>query len=430
MNQYVEYGQSLYDNGLLKEAEKAFNDALKLNVRDAGAYQGLGAVYFAQGEFDKSIDTSLKAIDLFGSDEQANASECFMNLAMAFKAKKDIANALFCYENSILLNINNYDSYFGISVTYLLNKDFENGFKLYRSRFFKSEPVVSHFVEDKKEWTGENIKNKKLYVYHEQGFGDSIQFVRYLKDLAKNTGAKVLHKSCVELEKLYQENDLGIEIIKNNTKDSKVDFDVYTHLLSVPQLVNATADNIPHSGGYIMANKNKVKKYKEKYFDNKKFKLGIVWRGTSDPYIEKVLELKKFLRFLNVPNVEVYSLQVNLSEEEQKELKKHKIHDLGKTFKDFSDTAAAIENLDLLISVDTSVVHLAGAMNKLVWVLLPYIPEWRWFLDSDKSEWYGSAKLYRQDESRNWNSVFKKVLKDLETSVLYYLTTSGNVFKL
>lgn len=430
MNQYIEHGQGLYDKGLLTEAEDAFNKALKLESSRAQAYQGLGVVYFAKNEFDKSIEVSMKAVDLYGSDEQARASECFCNMAMAFKAKKDIANALFCYENAILLNINNYDAYFGISTTYLLNKDFENGFKLYRSRFFKTEAIPAHFFEDKKEWQGENIKNKKLYVYSEQGFGDNIQFVRYLKNLSERTGAEVLYKSYLELEKFFGENDLGVELVKNRTKDSKIEFDAYTHLLSIPQLIGANADNIPLSGGYLMPNKNKVKKYKNQYFDNRKFKLGIVWRGTPDAHINKVIPLKKFLKFSNIPNVEVYSFQVNLNNDETCELEKYSIQDLGKTFNDFSDTAAAIENLDLLISVDTSATHLAGAMNKPVWVLLSYIPEWRWFLDSEKSPWYDSAKLYRQDESRNWDSVFKQVSKDLEARVLYYLTTSGNVFKL
>lgn len=430
MNQYVEYGQSLYDKGLLQDAEDAFNNALTLESSHAKAYQGLGVVYFAKNEFDKSIEFFMKAVDLYGSEEQAQASECFCNMAMAFKAKKDIGNALFCYENAILLNINNYDAYFGISTTYLLNKDFENGFKLYRSRFFKTEPIPAHFLEDKKEWQGENIKNKSLYVYSEQGFGDNIQFVRYLKNLSARIGAKVLYKSYLELEKFFGENDLGVELVKNKTNDSKIEFDVYTHLLSIPQLIGANVDNIPLSGGYLMPNKNKVKKYKNQYFDNRKFKLGIVWRGTPDAHINKVIPLKKFLKFSNIPNVEVYSFQVNLSDEEIRELEKYNIEDLGKTFNDFSDTAAAIENLDLLISVDTAVVHLAGALNKPVWTLLSYIPEWRWFLDSEKSPWYDSAKLYRQDELRNWDNVFKQIVKDLEARVLYYLTTSGNVFKL
>lgn len=430
MNKYVEYGQSLYDNGMLTEAEEAFNKVLAAEPLCAAAYQGLGVVYYSKNEFDKSIEFSMKAVDLYGNDEPAIASECFLNLAIAFKAKKDIQNALFCYENAIMLNVNNYDAYFGISVTYLLNKDFENGFKLYRSRFFKSDPVIAHFVEDKKEWQGEKIKNKKLYVCSEQGFGDNIQFVRYLKELSQRTGANVLYKPYKELEKLFEENDLGVKLVKNSTDDAQVDFDAYTHLLSIPQLLKASADNIPLTGGYLMPNKSKVKKYKNKYFNNAKFKLGVVWRGTPDPYINKVIPLKNFVKFLNIPNVEVYSFQVNLSDVEASELEKCNIHNLESTFKDFSDTAAAIENLDLLISVDTSVAHLAGAMNKPVWVLLPYVPEWRWFLDSQKSPWYDSAKLYRQNELRNWENVFSRVLKDLEASVLYYLTTSGNAFKL
>lgn len=426
MNSYVESGQSLYDNGQIDKAEVFFNNALAENSLCPDAYLGLGAVYFSKKEFDKSIEFSLKAIDLFGNNEPEKTSECFDNLAMAFKAKKDIRNALFCYENAILLNINNYNAYFGISVTYLLNKDFQNGFKLYRSRFFKTEPVTSHFFENKKEWNGESIINKKLYVYNEQGFGDNIQFIRYLKDLSALSGAQVIYKSRAELEKLLEENDLNIQIIKNDADDSEVEFDVYTHLLSIPQLINASVDNIPLSSGYLKANQQKVNEYKNKYFNNDKFKLGIVWHGTPDAHIDKVIPLDCFFRFAEIPNAKIYSLQINITEEENTKLVQAGIEDLGKTFNDFSDTAAAIENLDLLISVDTAVVHIAGAMNKPVWVLLSYIPEWRWFLDSEKSPWYDSAKLFRQDKSQNWSNVFENVLNSLNH---YGLTTSGNSFK-
>lgn len=425
MNQFVESGQSLYEQGFLTEAEAAFNSALAEDSLCADACQGLGTVYFSQNDFDKSVEMFLQAIDLFGSTNQSKTSDCFMNLAMAFKAKRNISNALFCYENAILLNVNNYDAYFGISVTHLLNKDFQNGFKLYRSRFFRTEPVLGHFFDAEREWQGENIENKKLYVYHEQGFGDNIQFVRYLNDLAAKTGAQIMYKTRAELENLFEENDLNIQIIKNDVDDSNVEFDFYTHLLSIPQLIDATAEEIPYSKGYLQANKQKVAEYKNKYFNNDKIKLGIVWRGTPDKHIDKVIPLEYFLKFSGIPNMKIYSLQVDLTEEEQELLQKAGIEDLGEKFNDFSDTAAAIENLDLLISVDTSVVHLAGAMNKPVQVLLPYIPEWRWFLDSEKSPWYDSAKLYRQDETRSWDEVFERVLRDLSN---YSLTTSGSSF--
>lgn len=423
MNKYVELGQKLYDEGKLNCAEDAFNKALVQDSLCAEAYQGLATVYFYKNEFDKSIEMSLQSIDLFGNANQAKTSDCFVNLAMAYKAKRNINNALFCYENAILLNVDNYDAYFGISVTYLLNKDFENGFKLYRSRFFKSESVLGHFFENKQEWQGENIDNKTLYVYHEQGFGDNIQFLRYLKDLSIKTEAKVIYKTRVELEELFKENDFNIQIVKNDVSDADIEFDFYTHLLSIPQLIGANIDNIPLSNGYLKANEQKAKEYKNTYFGNDKFKLGIVWRGTPDSHIDKVLSLEYFLKFLKNPNIKIYSLQVDLTINEQEQLQSAGVQDLGKTFNDFSDTAAAIENLDLLISVDTSVAHLSGAMNKPVWILLPYIPEWRWFLDSEKSPWYDSAKLYRQSETRNWDEVFECIANDLKG---YSLTISGS----
>lgn len=418
MSSYNDYGHVLYDEGRLKEAEEAFNKTLEIEPLCADAYQGLGAVYFSKKEFDKSIEFLSKAIDLFRSYEPSKLSNCFYNLARAFKSKKNIDNALFCYQNAIMFNANNYDACFGISVTFLLNKDFENGFKLYRARFFKTDPVTNHFFENKKEWKGEDINGQKLYVYYEQGYGDNIHFIRYLKDLSISTGAKIMYKPPAELEKLFEENDLNVDIIKNNIDDSDVEFDVYTHLLSIPQLLNANSDNIPLSEGYLSPNHCKVVEYKNKYFNNKKFKLGIVWRGTPDETVDKTIPLHKFLSFLNIPDIKIYSFQKDVTEEENAELIENNIENLGKTFNDFSDTAAAIENLDLLISVDTSVVHLAGAIKKPVWILLSYIPEWRWFLDSKETPWYTSAKLYRQDESRNWDNVFEKVLADLQKFII------------
>lgn len=414
MNSYANYGHRLYEERLLDEAEKYFKLALESDPSCADAYHGLGALYFSKKDFDKSIIFSTKAVDLFRSYEPVKVSNCFYNLARAYKAKKDIQNALFCYENAILLNISNYDAYFGISATYLLNKDFENGFKLYRSRFFKTEPVGSHFFENKIEWQGEEIKGKTLYVYHEQGYGDNIQFVRYLNDLSNLTDAKIIYKPQAELETLFEGSALNINIVKNCIDDSEVEFDVYTHLLSIPKLIHANVANIPLANGYLSTDAKKVSEYKNKYFNNNNFKVGIVWKGTYDEIVDKVMQLNYFLPFVNLPNVKIYSLQKEITAEEKSMLKKHNIENLGKTFSDFSDTAAAIENLDLLISMDTSVVHLAGAINKPVWVLLSYIPEWRWFLDSETTPWYKSAKLYRQDESRSWDPIINKVLNDLE----------------
>lgn len=417
MNNYADNGYKLFDEGRLDEAEECFKKALLSKPICADAYQGLGAVYFLKQEFDKSLEFSSKAVDLFKSNEPQNLSNCFYNMARAFKSKKDIENALFCYQNAIMFNTNNYDACFGISVTFLLNKDFEKGFKLYRSRFFKTDPVENHFLKNKIEWKGEDIKDKKLYVYHEQGYGDNIQFIRYLENLSAK-GVQVMYKPRVELETLFEESNLNFDIIKNCIDDSDVDFDFYTHLLSVPQLLNAKVDNIPLSQGYLKPNQNKVLEYKNKYFNNEKFKVGIVWRGTPDEIVDKTIPLNIFLKILNIPDIKLYSLQKDITDEENQELINNNIENLGATFNDFSDTAAAIENLDLLISVDTSVVHLAGAINKPVWVLLSYIPEWRWFLDSENTPWYTSAKLYRQNKSRNWDNVFENVLDDLQKFII------------
>lgn len=414
MNNYAMNGDLLYNSGHLEKAKDFYKKALEDEPDCASAYLGLGAIYFCKNEFDKSINFSLEAVKLAKKLDHFQLSNCFYNLAKAYKAKKEIDNAIIYYKQAILLNKDNYDAWFGLSVTFLLNRDFKNGFGLYESRFSKTDPVERHPIDINKEWKGEDIKNKVLYVCYEQGYGDTIQFVRYLKALPSLFETMVMFKPRAELEELFKISSLNIEIVAKDVKDSELEFDAYIHLLSIPKILNVDVSSIPLSDGYLNVNKTKVNDYKNKHFNNEKFKLGIVWKGNPDDNFDKVIPIDYFVTLLNIPDVKIYSFQKEITEEEYTELEKYNIENLGKTFVDFSDTAAALENLDLLISADTSVAHLAGALNKPVWILLSYIPEWRWFLDSKDTPWYHSAKLYRQDEARNWSNVFDKILSDLQ----------------
>ena len=154
----------------------------------------------------------------------------------------------------------------------------------------------------------------------------------------------------------------------------------------------------------------------EEYFHNDNFKIGIKWQGNTYYDLERVLKVQDFFRLFELPNTQFYSCQTYEGAEEFEKIReKYNVVNLAPSFKDFSDTAAALENLDLIICNDTSLAHLAGAMKKPCFVLLPHVYNWRWHSDLTKCDWYDCVKIYRQTSNGNWTEVFEEVEKDLKT---------------
>ena len=193
-------------------------------------------------------------------------------------------------------------------------------------------------------------------------------------------------------------------------------FDYHIPFLSIPHVLHLKGDEmfVHHDDGYLRPNSAKVYYYREKYCRNDKLKIGIKWQGNTHYDKERVLNVKDFFPLFEVENTQFYSFQTFEGSEKLMQIKdQYDIVDLGSTFSNFSDTAGAIENMDLIISNDTSLVHLAGAMKKSCWVLLPYIYNWRWHTDLSKCDWYDSVKIYRQNVLGDWSGVFTKLKENL-----------------
>jgi len=203
-----------------------------------------------------------------------------------------------------------------------------------------------------------------------------------------------------------------------STPDESIEFDYYVPLMSLPYILGAKFDNIPCTSRYLKANPDDVRHYKEKYFDNDKLKVGIVWSNKNLINLDKLRsmqDIKYFYDIAKLDNVQVYSLQKGSGESQLNDLPEDiEIINLGKTFNDLADTAAAIENLDIVLSVDTSVVHLAGALGKPVWVLLNYTYCWRWFIDLQHSPWYESARIFKCKKMNDYDNLMKKVTEELK----------------
>ena len=239
-------------------------------------------------------------------------------------------------------------------------------------------------------------------------------FYRYLPILT-SICKKVIIKPQRELAPLFRENSYGAEVLEIFDFEKEINFDYHIPFLSVPLVLGLKGEDIfTRHEGYLKPNPAKVNYYKEKYCNNDKFKIGIKWQGNTHYDTERVLNVEDFFPLFEIPNTQFYSFQTfEGSEEIEKIQKEHSIINLGSTFSNFSDTAGAIENMDLIISNDTSLVHLAGAMSKPCFVLLPYIYNWRWHTDLSHCDWYDSVKIYRQSNHGDWHGVFESVKADL-----------------
>ena len=414
---YESLGRAYLENGNFNDAIECFNKSLELNENNFDAWFNLALAYKNNIQFDKSIEIYQKALAI----EPENSSVYF-NLANIYEQKGDTPSSIEYYKKAHQYNKNyeDKDIRYSLGISYLKIKDFENGLINYESRQSKDFAILCQTLQYKELmttkplWNGESMPDKTIFVYYESALGDTLMYARYLH-LVKDKCAKVLFKPQYCFLDLFKENDFGAEIIDSKTLPQDVVFDAHIPLMSIPYVLGLNTEEIPFAEGYLKGNVQKTEEYKKKYFNNDKFKIGIKWKGNAAYDLSRILPLESFYRFFDLPNTQFYSVQKGEGIEELENLPQdYNVINLGETFKDFSDTAAAIENLDLIICNDTSVAHLAGALGKPCWVMLPFIQNWRWHNDTSYSPWYRNIKLFKQKEPNNWNDVFNMAYEELK----------------
>jgi len=298
----------------------------------------------------------------------------------------------------------------------LLRGRWSEGWRDYEWRFQCNNrlQIYPHQLQGPR-WQGEPFNGQTLLVHGEQGLGDALQFVRFLP-WVKRLGGRVLfetHKSLLSLFKKAAGIDALLEL--SPQRPPAQHYDLQIPLCSLPGLLNMTPDSLQYTRPYLSASEDKVKQWRTR-LPLKGMNVGLVWSG-SNTYPERSCRLRDLARLGQVKGINWISLQKGLGADQMNEPKMPaglKLSNWGIEFEDFSDTAAAIANLDLIISIDTSVAHLAGALGKPTWLLLPYIPDWRWLLRRSDTTWYPSMRLFRQKQSGDWRSVVQEVCAILE----------------
>lgn len=264
-------------------------------------------------------------------------------------------------------------------------------------------------------WNGMRISQGHILLVGDQGFGDAIQFARYIPLVAARCDGVVL--GCSEQLAPLLVGIKGVVQIVTRYKDIEGDCKVYCRLTGLPILFNTTLDSIPAPIPYLTADLRKAANWTERLkMQAGKLRVGIAWAGRTTHANDKnrSMNLGQWQPLLNVPGVSFVSLQKEIPECDIAAMAtNNKILSLGSELNDFSDTAALIQVLDLVISVDTSVVHLAGALGKPAWVLLPYVPDWRWLYNREDSPWYPSLRLFRQNAPHDWRDPVERAAVEL-----------------
>lgn len=429
-----------------KEAMECAINALKLDPNMPEAYNNLSNVYLRDKDNKNTIKYALKALELkpdfasayfnLGSanmkldrdlaikyfkkaiEINPDFAEAYSNLGNVYHAKKEMDQAIIYYRKATQHKKNFVEAEFNLSFACLANKEFEEGWKCYECRF--TTPNFKRYeyrlpVTNMPRWDGSDLNGKTIYVYFEQGLGDTINFVRYLRFL-KEMGAKILFKVQPQLMRIFDQNNICDQVLHYKHDDTTLIYDTHIPLLSLPLIYKTTNTNIPYADGYLRADKDLVSFYKKHFFDNDCYKIGFCWKGSheNDSEEKRSLQLSSFYKFAMLKNVKLYSLQKGYGIADLEILPPNiEIIDLGATFKDFADTIAAVENLDLVITIDTSVVHVAGAVGKKTWLFLPKVADWRWEWEEEWTPWYNSVKIFRQKEEHNWQEVVDRAYNTL-----------------
>ncbi|MBM4147312.1 MAG: tetratricopeptide repeat protein [Nitrospira sp.] len=407
---YINLGIAFQTKGKFDDAIMYCQKALQINPYDANLHYNLGIALQEKGQLDEAVTCYREALQLNPLD----AVIC-NNLAFALQENGRPYEAMPYYQKALQLNSGYATAHWNMSLALLLTGNFREGWKEYEWRWETEYLTSSRRDFQQPLWNGSDIKGSTILLHAEQGLGDTIQFIRYAPLVAQR-GARIIFECFKELTSLLQFID-GIEQVVTHGEELP-EFDVHCPLLSLPLVFNTTIETIPANVPYLKSEPMLTNRWKERMqHDKSRCKVGIAWAGNpgfkQNRFRNSPLDI--FLTLAHLHGVALYSLQKGEEAKQTKNLPENvKLFDYTDQIVDFSDTAALMENLDLIISVDTAVAHLAGALGKPVWTLLPFSPEWRWLLKREDTPWYPTMRLFRQSSLGDWESVMVRVLNELQ----------------
>ncbi|MEJ2039573.1 MAG: tetratricopeptide repeat protein [Desulfosarcinaceae bacterium] len=397
--------------GNYRQAAGCYTKVVELNKNLAEAHYNLGSALRLMESYEAAMKHLALAVKL-----KPMYAEAWNNLALACKNIGELDRALACFNRAAECQPDLAEVRWNRSFIHLLKKDYIAAWNDFEWRFrmpnWKSIYPLRPRIP---RWTGDPCPQHSILIHDEQGLGDTLQFVRYLP-MVKARCDKTILETRPELVSLLQSAP-GVDriVIRPETEAKQVACDFHVPLMSLPGIFGTMAGTIPANVPYLNPDPVKCRRWAGR-LPQGGLRIGLVWAGrpqhTNDH--NRSCPLSLMLPLATIPGTRFISLQKgSASCQIQASTLVGQIEDLGGQLHDFSDTAAVVANLDLLITVDTAVAHLAGAMGKPVWVLIPFIADWRWAACGQNSPWYPSMRLFRQPRPKDWPSVMEEIRKNL-----------------
>ena len=438
----LQRGWQIHQQRRYTEAERIYRDVLSKAPNDANGWCFLGIALHDQRQYQSAVDCYRRALQLNPAFPIAlnnlgnslryvncvdEADQCFQkaidlkpDYLNAYKNRGtlhvwtgDLTRGLAYYEQALKINPNEAELHRNIGVIYLLQGRFAEGWNEYRWRWRVGDLHRQNRVIPV--WDGSDPRGRRILLTAEQGLGDTLNFVRFAKVLRDRGAQTMVHCQPQLLALLQNSPELGPMF--PNSLNVEQPFDFQCSLVDVADILHIDDRNIPSDAPYLKASPSLIDYWSRRFEKRTDLcRIGIAWQGNPDHQADifRSIPLSSFEVLADIPNVELISLQSGHGVEQLAKWQGARpIVRLGaevdKTSGAFMDTAAIMKQLDLVITSDTSIAHLAGGLGVRTWLVLNYVPDWRWLLNRDDSPWYPSVRLFRQDSLGDWGSAFRKV---------------------
>jgi hypothetical protein len=415
-------GIALQDLGQLDNAVASYRRALEIKPDFAGAHCNLGSALHDLGQFDSAIASCRQALEI-----SPDYVEAYNNLGNSLRELMQLDEALTSYSRALEIKPDYAEVHFNMSLLLLSMGRYSQAWPKYEARYhpdfkrFQWKDTIPPDVSFP-QWKGEPLAGKSLVIWHEQGFGDDIQFARYIPKLKSRGVSRITLVCKTPLIALLRTLD-GVDAVVSQSEAASLPLhDYWTFPMSLPLHFATTVETIPGDLPYLHVLPERLERWRNR-LPVSRLKVGLVWKGSAvlkNDANRSLPNLSILEPLWSVPDVAFISLQKGQGEDEAAmPPTSQPILDLGSNIQDFADTAAIIAQLDLVICIDTAIAHLAGAMDKPCWVLLPAIGvDWRWLHERSDSPWYpGVIRLFRQKKAGDWATTIREVALALETWV-------------
>ncbi|MBF0173027.1 MAG: tetratricopeptide repeat protein [Magnetococcales bacterium] len=404
------WGIALQDMGNLTEAIEKYRQALVLRPQYAEVLSHLGGALLGLEQLTEAVATLERSLAI-----RPRFPAALANLGSALHKQGRLAEALGWFRKAEEVDPHFAEARFGAGLIHLLQGDYASGFAQYEWRW-NTKGFQPH-GHTQPQWDGSPLSGGTLLVHCEQGMGDSIQWIRFLPAL-KERGATVVLYCPAPLQRLFSRVRAVDLVVTQRERIPHCAFQI--PLMSLAGVLGTTLETLPKPLPDIAVDPVERQRWTDRLADRPGLKVGLVWRGNprfKNDHIRS-MTAASMAALTRVAGCFFVGLQVDGTEEERALLSgQGNFIDLGKELGDFADTAAVVASLDLVIAVDTAVLHLAGSLGRPTWGLLPFVPDWRWLLDRSDSPWYPTVRLFRQEQPGSWPSVMEAVCNRLERVV-------------